>query len=147
MEIAGLVLGTLPLFIELGKASAEHISLFQKSIASSSRDEGLEDFYDCFYAETFLLNSHIHEIIKALPYLSQQRKDEIRFVRNIDNWNEESDVATSLRDLFGKEDLDAFLSLMGKLVHLFAQLLNDDTVHLSKAERVYSLCLAKAISS
>lgn len=140
-EIAGLVLATVPIFIEFGKASAKHISLFKKSITSSFRDEELEDFYDLFFAETVMLKSHIHKIIKALPYLSQQRKDEIRSGRNVDNWKDESDVATGLRGLF-KEDLDEFLSIMEKLMGLFASLLNDDTVHLSKVEKVCQLCLA-----
>lgn len=142
IEIAGLVLATVPLFIELGKASSKHISLFTKSITSSRRDEGLEDFYECLLAETILLNSHIHEIINSLPYLSNQRKDEIRSSRNVDNWKEESDVATSLRGLFSKEDLDSFLSTMDKVVQLFARLLNDDTVHLSKEDKVSQLCPA-----
>lgn len=142
IEIAGLVLATVPLFIELGKASSKHISLFTKSITSSRRDEGLEDFYEFLLAETILLDSHIHEIIKSLPYLSNQRKDEIRSSRNVDNWREESDVAASLRGLFSKEDLDSFLSTMDKFVQLFARLLNDDTVHLLKEDKVRQLCLA-----
>jgi len=48
----------------------------------------------------------------------------------------ETDVSKALETFFSSEDLSAFLILMERLLKLFAQLVKDKRVYLSKEDKV-----------
>jgi len=54
-EVAGVVLGALPLFIEFGKAASSNAGAMRKAFYYSNRDDRLRDFYIGFYKETVFL--------------------------------------------------------------------------------------------
>jgi hypothetical protein len=132
IEVIGLVLGVLPLFIEVGKAYSKGVESIRKVSSSRERDEKLMDFYGEFYWEIVQLHRQIQGIIEHLPHISDKRKAELSMDMRLEDWRPEADVAGALLDFFGsKEDLDAFLVVIGKIAQLLSQLIKDTTVKIS----------------
>lgn len=130
IEVTGLVLAVLPLFIEGAKAYSHGLETIRKTVSRRERDEKLMDFYDEFYWEIVQLDRQTSGVIKSLPYLSDKRKAELTMDIRLEAWEADADVAQALSDYFGsKEDLDAFLHVMGKIAQLFSQLIKDPTIH------------------
>jgi hypothetical protein len=136
IEIAGLVLGAIPLFVEFGKATATNVDAAKKAIHPASRDDRLREFYISFYTETVLLHQQIVQIVDSLPLLSVDRKAEIKQGRQVDSWTDATDVSQALNAFFGPEDLSAFFVLMRRLLELFARLVKDKRVHLALTDSV-----------
>ncbi|KAG4034206.1 hypothetical protein MFRU_003g01790 [Monilinia fructicola] len=131
IEVAGLVLAVLPLFIEGAKAYSHGVETIRKTVSRRERDEKLIDFYDEFYWEIVQLDRQTLGIIKSLPSLSDKRKAELTIDIHFEAWQAEVDVAQALLDYFGsKEALDAFLHVMGKIAQLLSQLIKDPTIHI-----------------
>ncbi|KAF2198218.1 hypothetical protein GQ43DRAFT_465793 [Delitschia confertaspora ATCC 74209] len=135
LEIIGVVLGALPLFIELGKAATSNANNMIRAFHHINHDDQLRDFYIGFYKETVFLRQQIVKIINALPFLSEDRKTEVKQGRHTENWTQETDVAKALEAYFSPEDFSAFLILMERLLKLFAQLVKDRKVHLSREDK------------
>ncbi|KAF7874883.1 hypothetical protein EAF04_002057 [Stromatinia cepivora] len=130
IEVTGLVLAVLPLFVEGAKAYSHGVETIQKTVSRRERDEKLMDFYDEFYWEIVQLDRQTLGIIKSLPYLSDKRKAELTMDIRLEAWEADADVAQALFDYFGsKEDLNAFLHVMGKIAQLLSQLIKDPTLH------------------
>ncbi|QSZ30702.1 hypothetical protein DSL72_000260 [Monilinia vaccinii-corymbosi] len=131
IEVTGLVLAILPLFIEGAKAYSHGVETIRKTVSRRERDEKLMEFYDEFYWEIVQLDRQTLGVIKSLPNLSDKRKAELTIDINSEAWEAEVDVAQALFDYFGsKEDLDAFLHVMGKIAQLLSQLIKDPTIHI-----------------
>ncbi|ESZ91986.1 hypothetical protein SBOR_7643 [Sclerotinia borealis F-4128] len=131
IEVTGLVLAVLPLFIEGAKAYSHGVETIRKTISHRERDEKLMDFYDEFYWEIVQLDRQTLGVIKSLPYLSDKRKAALTIDIRLEAWEAEADVSQALFDYFGsKEDLDAFLHVMGKIAQLLSQLIKDPTIHI-----------------
>ncbi|TGO24877.1 hypothetical protein BPAE_0093g00400 [Botrytis paeoniae] len=130
IEVTGLVLAVLPLFIEGAKAYSHGVETIRKTVSRRERDEKLMDFYDEFYWEIVQLDRQTLEVIKSLPYLSDKRKAELTMDIRLEAWKTDADVAQALIDYFGsQEDLDTFLHVMGKIAQLLSQLIKDSTIH------------------
>ncbi|KAH8883247.1 hypothetical protein GQ53DRAFT_699835 [Thozetella sp. PMI_491] len=142
-EVAGIVLAVIPLFVEAGKWSSSATSLLKNAATSSTRDRKLQEFYDEFYWETYEMEKQIELIVSSLPNVSEERKAQILNDREVQscvqNWNNDSDVAKGLREFFTSDnDLQLFLQTMEKTLTLFYQLLQDETVKISKADLDFS---------
>ncbi|RYP57481.1 hypothetical protein DL769_009443 [Monosporascus sp. CRB-8-3] len=138
-EVAGIVLAVIPVFVEAGKCSASTASLLKNAAGSSTRDKKLQEFYDEFYWETYEMEKQMDQIVSNLPYLSEERKMEILSNREVQpcvqSWATDSDLAQALRAFFASEnDLTIFIDTMNKVVRLFYQLVEDETVKLSKSD-------------
>ncbi len=73
----------------------------------------------------------------SLPNLTEERKAQIIESRDLDNWDKATDVAESLEAFFSSDDdYLAFQKVMSKVLDLLARLVKDDTVHISKSDRV-----------
>lgn len=134
-EVAGVVLAILPFFIEAGKS---YVDTFRKAVTRSARDEGLLDFYEDLYIEMYELRKHIETLVLELPGLSDERKQEVVDSRELDGWDQAGDVATALEDFLpSPDDYAAFHMVMEKVLDLLARLVKDETVHLSRSDKVY----------
>jgi hypothetical protein len=139
-EIVGVVLGALPLFVEAGKAYAHGASTIHKVVSQSKRDKKLQEFYENFYWEVVELKRQIEDIVERLPHLSEERKKEILDSDDFDKWNKATDVEDALRNFFATDkDFETFVLVMEKVVRLFDQLIKDETVKISKSDRVRQL--------
>ncbi|RAL67649.1 hypothetical protein DID88_008398 [Monilinia fructigena] len=144
IEVTGLVLAVLPLFIEGAKAYSHGVETIRKTISRRERDEKLKEFYDEFYWEIVQLDRQTLGVIKSLPSLSDKRKAELTIDIHFEAWQAEVDVAQALFDYFGsKEDLDAFLHVMGKIAQLLSQLIKDPTIHILSTEVEQSKMFSK----
>lgn len=77
IEIAGVVLAMLPLVVEIAKSYANGVNSIKNVVISERRDEKLQDFYDNFYWETFILGNVLRDIINGLPLLCQGCKETV----------------------------------------------------------------------
>jgi hypothetical protein len=138
-EVAGIVFGVLPLFIEIGKAYSQHPAAFHKAASRSLRDDKLQAFYCEFWWETFELRQHIEMIVTELPGLTRGRKQEVIDSRDLESWDKSLDIAQALKDYFASwDDCITFQNVMGKVLELLARLIKDETVHLSRLDKVSS---------
>jgi hypothetical protein len=147
-EIAGVVLAIAPLFIEGGKACANNYSSAKEALDHSKRDKKLRDFYDNFYWETFELRQTLESVIRLLPNLSEARKEELLQIRNIetayDTWYNDPDLNQSLNQFFASEnDLQTFLDTLNKVLRQFHQLVDDNTLRISKDDVSFKLMYNK----
>jgi len=133
-EIVGVVFAVLPLFTQAGKLYAQNP--LHKAVSSAPRDEKLSDFYMYFWWEIYELEAHLNTIIDTLPGLSEDRKRQIKKNKDLDELNKESDVLQAMLDFFPEREYVAFQAVMAKVLKLLAQLIKDDTLHISKVERV-----------
>lgn len=137
IECAGLVLAVLPLFIGAAKSYKQGIDTIRDVISQTRRDEKLEEFYEDFYWELYLLNRQIREIVGALPFLSDHRKTELTTAEHLDEWTIDADVVRALEDYFNSEtDFNAFMVIMTKIVQLLAQVVRDTSLQISEADKV-----------
>lgn len=127
------MLAVLPFFIEAGKSYGDAL---QKAATRSARDEGLQEFYEELYFETYELRKHIENLVLELPGLSDERKQEVVDSRDLDDWDQAGDVAAALEDFLSPDDHAAFHMVMEKVLDLLARLVKDETVHLSKSDKV-----------
>ncbi|KXX78612.1 hypothetical protein MMYC01_204493 [Madurella mycetomatis] len=142
-EIAGIVLAVLPLFVEAGKFSASAASLLKNAASKSARDRKLHEFYDKFYWETYEMHKQMEQIVSSLPDLSEERKMQILNDREVqscvDGWAAGSDLARALQAFFARDsDLAIFLEIMDKVLRLFCQLIEDETVKISGSDLDFS---------
>ncbi|EAQ90240.1 hypothetical protein CHGG_02175 [Chaetomium globosum CBS 148.51] len=138
-EIAGIVLAVLPLFVEAGKFSASTASLLKNAAGRSTRDRKLTEFYDEFYWETYEMHKQMEQIVSSLPDLSEERRMQILNDREVqscvDGWAAGSDLAQALHAFFASDnDVAVFLETMDKVLRLFYQLIEDETVKISKSD-------------
>ena len=137
IECAGLVLAVLPLFIEAAKSYKKGVDTIRDLISSTRRDERLEEFYEDFWWEIFVLNRQIREVVGALPYLSDDRKTELTVAGHLGEWTVDADVAEALEEFFNSGgDYNTFMVIMTKIVNLLAQVVKDSTVHISGTDVV-----------
>jgi hypothetical protein len=133
-EVVGIVFAVLPIFTKAAKLYAE--APFHKAIFSAPRNEKLSDFYMYFWWEIYELDAHLNTLIDTLPSLSEERKRRIKQKRDLDELSKDSDVLEAMADFFPEREYLAFQNVMSKVLSLMAQLIKDDTLHISKSERV-----------
>lgn len=103
----------------------------------SRRDQRLERFYEDFWWETVELNRKVKAILNYLPLLSPQRKIELATAARLEDWTRHADINEALHSYFAtKDDLNAFMHVMSRLVSLLAQLVKDSTVQVVAGDAV-----------
>jgi len=133
-EVVGVVFAVLPIFTKAAKLYAE--APLHKAISSAPRNEKLSDFYMYFWWEIYELDAHLNTLIDMLPNLSEERKRWIKQKRDWDELGRDSDILDAMAEFFPEREYLAFQNVMSKVLKLLAQLIKDDTLHISKSERV-----------
>lgn len=137
IEVAGLILGAIPLFVEACKACKDNAAAAKQALRPANRDHQLHSFYLDFYVQTVLSKQQMHKIIDKLPLLSDERKRDINTGRHIDNWTQDTDVSHALSRFFDNTELlDAFYVLSQKLLEIFDEIITQEHSHLHKEEKV-----------
>ncbi len=136
-EIAGIVLATLPLFVEATKSYARGADTIRKVSSHRQRDQKLADFYYTFWWELLQLDRQLRTIVHSLPSLSTTRKAELFVEMRSDLWKPGAEVSHAFLDCFGSEDeVNSFLLVVGKVAQLLCQLVKDPTIHISPRDLV-----------
>lgn len=133
IEAAGLVLATLPLFIEVAKAySAGTNSLFNV-LLHSRLEEKLGDFYDEWYWNLSEISHHVDFISRAIqPELSHPSS-----MLDLREWHKSSDIAQCLEKFFKtKAAYHQYLLITEKLSLIFALLVERQSLYARKDEFV-----------
>ncbi|KAK3384602.1 hypothetical protein B0T24DRAFT_93051 [Lasiosphaeria ovina] len=131
-EVVGVVFAVLPLFSKASKLYAQNAAAFHQAIYPKKRDEKLAEFYDTFWWDVYILRSQLEQVVSNLPRLSEERKQEIKASRSLDNWDKAADVGQALKDFFlSGNDYLAFQKVMSKVLSMLARLVKDDSVHIS----------------
>ncbi|KAL8854434.1 MAG: hypothetical protein Q9221_000704 [Calogaya cf. arnoldii] len=103
-----------------------------RDFSNSPRDEGLKDFYQEAWMETYFLDRQLRDTVNALPVLTEDRKASLLKAENLQQWTLESDVADALRTHFDPEtDFQAFV--------LLAKLVKNKATHVDRRQMVSSL--------
>jgi hypothetical protein len=137
IEVAGLALALLPLFVETAKVYSKGMKSIQNVAMNSRRDEKLLDFYDDFWWETDRLHRQVKNLVNCLPNLCPACKSAFESDKTLTLWGQDEAVRESLLEYFGsQEQLDAFTLVMTRILGLFDRLLKDRVTHLSASEKV-----------
>lgn len=137
IECAGLVLGVLPLVIEVAKAYKHGVDTILDAVSSSRRDDKLEEFFAELWWETTFLNRQLRDIIHALPILTEDDKVHLLKAENLSQWTTDIKVKESLQEFFNSEnDFNAFIVIMSKIVKLLAQLVKNTSTEIKKEDLV-----------
>lgn len=83
IEEAGLVPAILPLVIEAAKWYLKGVDSVKDVICNSRRDEKLQDFYDKFWWELYLLRQNLQGVIQNLPLLCDDYKTMLQSDRSL----------------------------------------------------------------
>lgn len=132
IEAAGLALAILPLVVEAAKSYNNGVGSIKKVVTSAPRDEKLQEFYDNFWWETFLLERSVRSIVDDLPLLCRDCKDSLYTDRSLSVWEDGGEVTQALIAFFGSQDgLDAFLLILSRLLELVDKLTRVKSTKLS----------------
>lgn len=87
------------------------------------------------------MHKQMEQIVSSLPDLSEERRMQILNDREVqscvDGWAAGSDLAQALHAFFASDnDVAVFLETMDKVLRLFYQLIEDETVKISKSDIV-----------
>jgi hypothetical protein len=140
IETAGLVLATLPLFIEAAKSYGKGVDTIRDVASSKRRDDRLQDFYDDFWWELRIFDQQVRTLVRGLPYLCDECKAALERDMSSqapEGWEENVEVARALHHYFGSSsDYDSFILILSRILKLLARLVGEKTVHLSGVETV-----------
>jgi hypothetical protein len=136
IEVAGLVLAVLPLFIEAGKAYSDGVDTILNVSLRSRRDENLSDFYDEFYWEIGQLGLHIEDISSAV-FDSPTAKQQPSSVLKLSEWSQDSKVELRLKAYLRSESaFNMFIVVAQRIAQLLSQLLNDEPTYVEESHLV-----------
>ncbi|KAK4173224.1 hypothetical protein QBC36DRAFT_336270 [Triangularia setosa] len=127
MEIAGVVLGALPLIVLAGKTFAHDSKSFQQAFRTRYWKDNVILFYEGLWWETVILRHQMQDLVGYLPGISQERKDQLVNYQHIDDWKRE-DISDSLKQLFPGGYYGEFEAIMRNVVSILGKLLKDDKV-------------------
>ncbi|RPA86022.1 hypothetical protein BJ508DRAFT_302404 [Ascobolus immersus RN42] len=137
-EIVGLVFGVLPVCIEL--ISNEHgpIKMARNAFSLAKHGEALGEFYGEFHYQLTILDMSMKRLAEALalPEELQQALDLSMMKPGNDpyTWAHDPRFNTALQSLFsGTVDWKVVEGILRKVLGLFATVLEDESVRLSKA--------------
>ncbi|RPA81004.1 hypothetical protein BJ508DRAFT_118097 [Ascobolus immersus RN42] len=134
-EIAGVVIGVLPLLLDAGKASSRHFQYVKQARNATKADAVLYEFYLEVFYEMFMLKKTLESVFSRLPGVSTEKKNRI-VACEYDEWCRDPEVVRSLQTVFKQDDLDTFIMAMERLLEIFFRLVEEKTSKLSKDEKV-----------
>lgn len=101
IEVAGLVLGAIPLVIKAAKSCSEGFEEGKKIFRTKDYEETKRDLFDELYRELVLFHRHVQKVLQALPDISEQRCNEVLSHLDRQSWQEQSDIVQALRSYLG----------------------------------------------
>jgi len=138
IETAGLVLATLPLFIEAAKSYGKGVDTIRDVASRKRRDDRLQDFYDDFWWELRIFDQQVRTLVRGLPYLCNECKAALERDMSSqapEGWEENEEVARALHHYFdSNSNYDSFNLILSRILKLLARLVGEKTVHLSGVE-------------
>ena len=138
VEVAGLALAVVPLFIEAAKVYSDGVEAMANVAIRSRWDECLEDFYLDFYMQLLYLDESLQKIRSAVGsgYASTV-DDKKQQMKLLSSWNQDTDLERRLRQYFGSTDrFNAFTIISRKILTLLQQLIKDKTNRVSSRDQV-----------
>ena len=126
VEIIGLILGVLPLFIAAAKPYREGLDTMKTALRSKFMDEKLEDFYRELEYEVTLLKYTLENLVESLPIVTEEEKDCFieRFEASLLN-NEA--LTRAFNERLGRAS-DTFESYLRQILRLLEKVVDDDTL-------------------
>lgn len=126
VEIAGLLLAVLPLFIAAAKPYREGLDTMKTALRSKVMDEKLEDFYRELEFEVTLLKYTLEGLIQSLPVITEAEKD--RFVESFDtSLLDNGELTRAFNERLGRA-FDTFESHLRHILRLLEKVVDDDAL-------------------
>jgi hypothetical protein len=140
IECVGVILGVLPLVIELSKAYSEGYHDLAGVVIPSRHHSKVRKFYQKFFWEIGALGHCLDDIIKHLPNLSLDQKAALGDIVSLEKWTEDAEVDTALRSYLRTDaNYARWNVLMTELVSVIWQFTADTTVHIAATDTVSEL--------
>ncbi len=134
VEIAGLLLAVLPLFIAAAKPYREGLDTMKTALRSKVMDEKLEDFYRELEFEVTLLKYTLEGLIQSLPIITEAEKD--RFVESFDtSLLDNGELTRAFNERLGRA-FDTFESHLRHILRLLEKVVDDDTLQNTPNKKV-----------
>lgn len=126
VEIAGLLLAVLPLFIAAAKPYREGLDTMKTALRPKVLDEKLEDFYRDLGFEVTVLKYTLENLVQSLPIITEAEKD--RFVESFDtNLLNKGELTRAFNERLGRA-FDTFESYLRHILRLLEKVVDDDTL-------------------
>ncbi|KAF4538968.1 hypothetical protein BFW01_g8239 [Lasiodiplodia theobromae] len=136
VEVVGLALAVVPLFIEAAKVYSDGIEAIADVVVKSRWDERLEEFYLDFYMQLLYLDEALQRLRDALGPGLFQTGDKKQQLKLLSNWQYDTDMTEALRQYFGSNDrFNAFTIISKKIMTLLQQLVKDKTNRVTTQDR------------
>lgn len=137
VEIVGLALAVVPLFIEAAKVYSDGIEAITDVVVKRRWDERLEEFYLDFYMQMLYLDEALQRLRDALGPAFFQTGDKKQQLKLLSNWQHDTVMTEALRQYFGSNDrFNAFTIISKKIMTLLQQLVKDKTNRVTTQDRV-----------
>ena len=134
VEIAGLLLAVLPLFIAAAKPYRDGLETMSTALSSKAMDEKLEDFYKDLNYEVTLLRFTLESLVQSLPVITKEEKD--RLINRFDVRLLDEEVLTrAFNERLGRA-YDTFESYLKQILLLLEKAVDDETLQRKSDQRV-----------
>ena len=134
VEIAGLLLAVLPLFIAAAKPYRDGLETMSTALSSKAMDEELEDFYKDLNYEVTLLRFTLESLVQSLPVITKEEKD--RLINRFDVRLLDEEVLTrAFNERLGRA-YDTFESYLKQILLLLEKAVDDETLQSKSDQRV-----------
>ena len=133
LEVVGLILGVLPLFVtasDRSKAFDPFISICQPR----RRAERKSDFYTNFHYEVTILNLNVRRLFQDLYALPEAQRNSLMDDSNSELWNDPV-VVKALQARLGIA-YEAFTETLAAILKLLEKLVNDNSNKLRREDIV-----------
>ncbi|RPA71785.1 hypothetical protein BJ508DRAFT_419789 [Ascobolus immersus RN42] len=136
-EVAGLVLGLLPLFKVVGDSATEHAKAAASALSSKKTIDEFKTFFLKLWHETHLLQK---TILKAFGDLPGESMESIQSRMLNDptglKWPEDEDIQEGLLHFFPSEsERLLFCAILEKIFDLLSQIIRDKSSHIEVARK------------
>ena len=126
VEVAGLLMAVLPLFIAAAKPYQEGLDTIKTALHSKIVDEKLQDFYRELEYEVTLLKFTLENLIEGLPIATEEEKDSFIENFNVNLLNKEI-LNLAFNERLGRAS-ETFESYLRKILRLLDKVVDDDTL-------------------
>ena len=126
VEIAGLLLAVLPLFIAAAKPYREGLEIMSTALRSKAMYEKLKDFYEELNYEVTLLRFTLENLVQSLPVITEEEKDRLINRFDIRLFDEEI-LALAFNERLGRA-YDMFESYLRQILRLLEKTVDDETL-------------------
>ena len=126
IEIAGLLLAVLPLFIAAAKPYREGLKTMNTALRSKAMDERLEDFYRDLQFEVTVLKYTLDSLIKDLPIITEEEKDLLVERFDMSLLDTEA-LARAFKEKLGRT-YESFESHLREILRLLEKAVDDETL-------------------